>query len=96
MGSGEVDVQLPASVLTTKVGVPPARSRLVARARLAPQLDGVWQGRLLLVSAPAGSGKTTLLTEWAQRQRGRVAWLSLDAADDDPGALLDLRRRRAP
>jgi LuxR family maltose regulon positive regulatory protein len=82
--SGDPDVQLRTPVLTTKVQVPPTRPRLVARARLAAPLDDVWQGRLLLVSAPAGFGKTTLLTEWAQRHQGRVAWLSLDATDNDP------------
>ena len=39
------------------------------------------------MSAPAGFGKTTLLTDWlgetADDNRS-VAWLSLDAADNDP------------
>ena len=41
------------------------------------------------MSAPAGFGKTTLLAEWlaaARRRTGRVAWLSLDAADNDPAS----------
>jgi LuxR family maltose regulon positive regulatory protein len=39
-----------------------------------------------LVSAPPGWGKTTLLAEWraAQSRPERVAWLSLDAGDNDP------------
>jgi len=82
--SGHPDVQARAPVLFTKLQVPPPRPRLVERARLAVALDGVWQGRIFLVSAPAGFGKTTLLVEWAHQHRGQVAWLSLDAADDDP------------
>ena len=77
-------MQARAPVLFTKLQVPPPRPRLVERARLAVALDGVWQGRIFLVSAPAGFGKTTLLVEWAHQHRGQVAWLSLDAADDDP------------
>ena len=34
--------------------------------------------------APAGCGKTVLLADWARRGRRPVAWLSLDAADNDP------------
>ena len=43
--------------------------------------------RLTLIVAPAGFGKTTLLAEWHEilHSRGhRVAWLSLDADDNDP------------
>ncbi len=43
---------------------------------------------MTLVSAPAGFGKSTLLAEWlaAAETDGRaVAWLSLDAGDNDPG-----------
>jgi LuxR family maltose regulon positive regulatory protein len=37
-----------------------------------------------VVCAPAGFGKTALLAEWAQGSVRPVAWLSLDAADNDP------------
>src|SRR5690606_18259623 len=37
-----------------------------------------------LVAAPAGSGKSALLGAWARRRAGRtVAWLTLDARDND-------------
>jgi LuxR family maltose regulon positive regulatory protein len=49
--------------------------------------------RLTLISAPAGFGKTTLLSEWVQAMGEAtppiaVAWLSLDASDNDPTRFL--------
>jgi MalT-like TPR region len=40
--------------------------------------------RLILVCATAGSGKTALLADWVRGGDRPVAWLSLDAADNDP------------
>ncbi len=40
--------------------------------------------RLTLVCAPAGFGKTTLIRQWVDRWARPVAWLSLDASDDEP------------
>jgi LuxR family maltose regulon positive regulatory protein len=37
-----------------------------------------------LVCAPAGFGKTALLADWARSGNHPVAWLSLDAGDNDP------------
>ena len=75
-------------VLATKLFAPARRSQLVARPRLADQLDTTLDEshRLTLVSAPAGFGKTTLLAEWLSAvPAGRsVAWLSLDQRDNDP------------
>ena len=73
--------------LTTKLHVPPARSDSVPRPRLIDRLNGVMQRKLTLVSAPAGFGKTTLLSVWgavAARSGWHVAWVSLDASDNDP------------
>ncbi|MGH3178642.1 MAG: AAA family ATPase, partial [Streptosporangiaceae bacterium] len=71
-------------LLATKLHVPRPRPDLVPRPRLAERLDeGVARG-LMLVCAPAGYGKTILLADWARRGHQPVAWLSLDAADDDP------------
>jgi len=45
--------------------------------------------RVTLIHAPAGFGKTTLLREgFLARAGNRAAWLTLDAADNDPGRLL--------
>jgi LuxR family transcriptional regulator, maltose regulon positive regulatory protein len=71
-------------LLATKLHVPGPRPGFVPRPRLAARLeDGLARG-VVLVSAPAGSGKTVLLADWARRGGRPVAWLSLDAADNDP------------
>ena len=77
-------------VLATKLHVPELRPDLVARPRLQELLAAAEHGstRLVLVSAPAGFGKTTALGQWiASVRRSKVpravAWLSLDAGDND-------------
>ena len=74
----------PDVLLATKLHVPRPRPGFVPRPRLAGALDEGLARRLILVCAPAGSGKTTLLADWASSGSRPVAWLSLDAADNDP------------
>src|SRR5215217_5500657 len=70
--------------LATKVSIPRTRPDRLARARLFQRLDeGVAQA-LVLVCAPAGFGKATLLADRATSASSPVAWLSLDADDNDP------------
>ena len=71
-------------LLATKLNVPGMRPDLVPRPRLAQRLDEGGGRGLVLACAPAGYGKTVLLAEWVRRGRRPVAWLSLDAADNDP------------
>ena len=71
-------------LLATKLNVPGLRPDLVPRPRLAQRLDEGRGRGLVLACAPAGYGKTVLLAEWARRGRQPVAWLSLDAGDNDP------------
>ena len=71
-------------LLATKLNVPGLRSDLVPRPRLAQRLDEGRGRGLVLACAPAGYGKTVLLAEWVRRVRHPVAWLSLDAGDNDP------------
>jgi LuxR family transcriptional regulator, maltose regulon positive regulatory protein len=71
-------------LLATKLHVPGPRPGFVARPRLAGMLDEGLARQLILVCAPAGFGKTALLADWARRGDRPVAWLSLDAGDNDP------------
>ena len=51
--------------------------------------EGLPSGRrLTLISASAGFGKTTLVSEWVAGCGQPVAWLSLDAGDNDPTRFL--------
>ncbi len=76
--------------LTTKFYIPPVRPGSVSRPRLIKQLSaGLWRNRrfarrLTLISAPPGFGKTELLSEWVGGIERPVAWVSLDADDNDP------------
>ena len=74
----------PDVLLATKLHVPRPRPGFVPRPRLAGALDEGLALRLIVVCAPAGSGKTALLADWAPSGNRPVAWLSLDAADNDP------------
>jgi LuxR family maltose regulon positive regulatory protein len=86
---------MPTPVLATKLFFPAPRPQITSRPRLLKRLnDELLAGRKLsLVCAPAGFGKTTLLSEWViQRRRQHpgicIAWLSLDAHDNDPSRFL--------
>ncbi|HEY2237187.1 MAG TPA: LuxR C-terminal-related transcriptional regulator [Streptosporangiaceae bacterium] len=71
-------------LLATKLHVPARPAGLVPRPQLSGRLrEGLAQG-LILVCAPAGYGKTVLLADWARTGPRPAAWLSLDAADNDP------------
>jgi LuxR family maltose regulon positive regulatory protein len=73
-------------LLQTKLYRPAPGPGLLPRLRLVEQLEQGRQAhhRLILVCAQAGSGKTTLLSAWLGSVSEKVAWLSLDEADNDP------------
>jgi LuxR family maltose regulon positive regulatory protein len=71
-------------LLHTKFRRPPLQTGLVERDRLIERLNRGTRQRLVVLSAAAGAGKTTLLGEWACQSSARVAWVTLDAADNDP------------
>lgn len=75
-------------LLLTKLRPPLIRRRFVSRPALTRRLEAGLGGKLTLISAPAGSGKTTLLVEWVGCTELPVAWLSLDAGDNDQGRFL--------
>ena len=75
------------SLLSTKLHCPSLPPKRVQRPHLTQRLnEGFETGRqITLVSAPAGFGKTICISEWVHGLDYPVSWLSLDAADDDPG-----------
>ena len=72
------------ALLATKLYLPGPRPGQVSRPRLMTRLDEGLARGLILACAPAGYGKTVLLADWARRGGRPVAWLSLDAGDNDP------------
>jgi LuxR family transcriptional regulator, maltose regulon positive regulatory protein len=74
---------MPAPILATKLYVPLPRAKIVLRPRLIERMNEGMRHKLTLISAPAGFGKTTLVSKWAAGCRQPLAWLSLDAGDND-------------
>ena len=79
---------MPVQILSTKLSIPPLRSRLVRRTRLIQKLNQGLEYGLVLVSAPAGYGKSTLLSAWLSQVKMTSAWLTLDEGDNDPPRFL--------
>ena len=75
-------------LLTTKLGHPRLPPGYVPRPHLDALLDAGTRGPLTLVSAGAGWGKTLATAAWAAGppRVGPVAWVSLDASDNQPRA----------
>jgi LuxR family maltose regulon positive regulatory protein len=71
-------------MVVTRFSPPVPPVMLVVRERLLSTLDTAFSRPLTLLSASAGWGKTTLLSVWARRYPQTVAWLSLEALDNDP------------
>jgi LuxR family maltose regulon positive regulatory protein len=65
----------------------PPTPRAIARPRLTAPLAATAGLPLVTVIAPAGYGKTTLLCDWADRDERPFAWVTLDAADNNPVCL---------
>lgn len=77
-------------ILSTKLFVPPAPSRMVSRTRVVKLLTQGINYKLSLICAPAGFGKTTLVTEWHQAySEEALTWITLD--EDDNQSLRFLR-----
>lgn len=68
---------------TTKLLPPRHRAGLVDRARVSRLLDR-GDGPFVLVSAAVGYGKTTAVRAWAEERGDALAWVTLDAGDNDP------------
>jgi LuxR family maltose regulon positive regulatory protein len=77
------------SFLEAKLHWPRVREGWVDRQRLLDLFDQATRRPVALVAAPAGYGKTTLTAQWLATGRGgrATAWVSVDAADNDPGRL---------
>jgi LuxR family transcriptional regulator, maltose regulon positive regulatory protein len=74
-------------LLATRLVPPRLPSGLIDRPRLAWLAAQAEKKRLTVIKAPAGFGKTSLALTWLSvlaTGNARVAWLSLDAEDNEP------------
>lgn len=69
--------------LHSKVAIPKVTESIVYRERLDVLLQKESQSKVKIIQAVAGYGKTTLLSQWASQLEEPVAWLSIDAMDND-------------
>ncbi len=71
-------------LVEAKLQAPAAGGDQVKRPRIRQALDAGGAGSLILVAAPAGYGKTTAVRAWCESREDAVAWVTLDAGDNDP------------
>ncbi|SMG58069.1 LuxR C-terminal-related transcriptional regulator [Paraburkholderia susongensis] len=85
--SGSTGREWSVSLIQTKMIAPRLPPGCVQRLALLKRIDAQRPHSIVVVTAPAGFGKTTLLAGWSEALSAKnqpVAWLSLDAEDDDP------------
>lgn len=75
-------------LLTAKLHIPVLRADHVPRPRLISRLEEGLSRKLTLISTHTGSGKTTILSEWLDKKKHAVAWVSLDESDNDHGRFI--------
>jgi LuxR family maltose regulon positive regulatory protein len=69
---------------SAKTGRPRAGRATVRRQRLFEMLDAAARHQVTLVCAGAGWGKSAMVSDWADAKRAPVAWLTLNAFDNEP------------
>ena len=74
----------PPPLAEAKLAPPRARRGMVHRARISRALDPAAETPFTLVAAPAGYGKTTAVRAWCAHRDVALAWVTLDAGDNDP------------
>ena len=67
-----------------KLAAPRQRRGMVRRRRILRTLEEGSDAALTLLAAPAGYGKTTEVRAWCGSTEAALAWVTLDAEDNDP------------
>ena len=70
-----------------KLAAPRQRRGMVRRPRLEQAFEAGAEAALTLVAAPAGYGKTTAVRAWAEHCGSELAWVTLDAGDNEASRL---------
>lgn len=72
------------TLLSSKITMPHHSPTLIERTQLFDLFDQHIHVKLTILRAPAGYGKTSILSSWLKNKKETTAWVSLDAADNDP------------
>ncbi|MBO0836938.1 MAG: hypothetical protein J2P28_15725, partial [Actinobacteria bacterium] len=74
-------------LLADKLRIPEPGVAVLARPRVTGLIEAAISRPVTLLSGPAGAGKTLAAAQWAgcKPAESRPAWVSLDAADGQPG-----------
>ena len=72
----------------SKLRPPSSRPGTVRRTGLVDRLLASSEVPVVSIAAPPGYGKSALLSQWAEDTPRRVAWVSIEAEDNDPAVLL--------
>ena len=70
-----------------KLTPPRLRPGIIERPRITQALDAGGDAPFTLVAAPPGYGKTTAIRAWCEHRGCGLAWVTLDARDNDPDRL---------
>lgn len=76
--------KMPTTLLSSKLTIPLEAPDLIERRQLFDLLRLHTYKKVTILRAPAGYGKTTVLSSWFKNSKETVAWVSLDAAENDP------------
>jgi LuxR family transcriptional regulator, maltose regulon positive regulatory protein len=71
-----------------KLRPPSSRPGTVRRTAVLERLRAAADLPVISVTAPPGYGKSALLSQWVEETPRRVAWVSIEAEDNDPAVLL--------
>jgi LuxR family transcriptional regulator, maltose regulon positive regulatory protein len=74
-------------IAEAKLAAPRLRTNAVPRPAILDALDGIHEAEVALVAAPPGYGKTTVVRSWCAQREAALAWVTLDAGDNDPARL---------
>ena len=77
----------PLLLAEAKLAAPRLHAGMVRRPRLDLALENGADAALTLVAAPAGYGKTTAVRAWYATTASALAWVTLDAGDNEPARL---------
>ena len=87
LASGDDDAIAAPPLAEAKLAAPRVRGGVLSRPRIMEALDAGRDGASVLVAAPAGYGKTTAVRTWCAGLDAALAWVTLDAGDNDPARL---------